>query len=57
MVRGRSFVTPEDVKELAVPVLAHRLIFQGGFASTEETEAIVRGMMEQIPVPTEDWSR
>jgi MoxR-like ATPase len=25
-IRGRSFVIPDDVKELAVPVLAHRLI-------------------------------
>lgn len=57
MVRGRSFVTPEDVKELAVPVLAHRLIFQGGFASTSESEAIIRSMADRIPVPTEDWSR
>lgn len=26
LIRGRDFVTPDDVKELAVPVLAHRLI-------------------------------
>ena len=26
LMRGREFVTPDDVKELAVPVLAHRLI-------------------------------
>ena len=26
LIRGRDFVTPDDVKELTVPVLAHRLI-------------------------------
>lgn len=26
LIRGRDFVTPDDVKELAVPVLGHRLI-------------------------------
>lgn len=29
-MNGRDFVTPDDVKELAVPVLAHRLIFRSG---------------------------
>jgi len=35
---GRSFATPNDVKSLAVPVLAHRLVLR--------TEAWVRGVRE-----------
>lgn len=49
---GRSFVTPEDVKRLAVAVLAHRLIL------TPEAElqglgaaSVVGGILEQTAVP------
>ena len=31
-VRGRTYVTPDDVQALAVPVLAHRIIVRGLFA-------------------------
>ena len=27
-MRGRTFVTPDDLRELAIPVLAHRLILR-----------------------------
>src|SRR5206468_735982 len=30
LIRGRGFVTPDDVRDLAVPALAHRLSFTGG---------------------------
>jgi MoxR-like ATPase len=49
---GRSYVTPEDVKALAVPVLAHRLIL------TPEAELsgltggdVVAGVLATTPVP------
>lgn len=35
-MRGRDFVLPDDVKELAAPVLAHRVLL--------ETRASVRGL-------------
>lgn len=57
LVRGRDYVVPEDVKELSVPVLAHRLIFLGGFAAAGEAEALIREIAEKTPVPTEDWGR
>jgi MoxR-like ATPase len=31
LVRGRSFVVPEDVEELFLPVVAHRVLFTPGF--------------------------
>ena len=34
LVQGREFVTPEDVKGVAVPVLAHRLSVSGAMNST-----------------------
>ena len=53
-MRGRGFVTPDDVKYLAVPALAHRLI-----AKTEarlrghSAEETVRSLLAQVPVPVE----
>ena len=57
MINGRSYVIPEDIKELAVPVLAHRLVLQGGHGSVSETEKIMRNILETIEVPTEEWER
>lgn len=50
--RGRSYVTPDDVKELAVPVLAHRLILKvsADFTGTD-TRAIVEEIVQNVPVP------
>lgn len=51
-IRGRDYVTPDDVKHLAIPVLAHRLILKDheklrGGAKSEFLSKIV----ETIPVP------
>lgn len=56
LVCGRDFVTPEDIKALAVPVLAHRLIIQRGSARHNSQAALLE-VMGQVEVPTEDWSR
>ena len=55
MVQGRDFVAPEDIKAVAVPVLAHRMISET--ARAEEKEALIRGLLNSIPLPTEDWTR
>jgi MoxR-like ATPase len=51
-LRKRNFVLPDDIKQLVVPVLAHRLIL------TEEErlrggtpEHLLEEILEQIPVP------
>lgn len=51
-ILGRDFVLPDDVKQLAAPVLAHRLIV-GSAARIREIDAreIVREMLERVPVP------
>ncbi len=53
-VEGRTYVTPEDVKRLAVPVLAHRLIISGGYGQGADAKDIINGILEEVPVPTED---
>jgi MoxR-like ATPase len=53
VVEGRSFVVPDDIKRLAGPVLAHRILLrsarQGG--SGDAAEGIVRDILAQTPVP------
>lgn len=52
-MNGRTFAVPEDIRSLAVPVLAHRLIPVSGYGSTASSERILREILEQVPVPTE----
>ncbi len=51
-MRGRAFVTPDDVKQMALPTLRHRLILKPE-AEVEGLTAdrILRTLLDQIPVP------
>ncbi len=53
---GRSFVTPDDVKAVAVAVLAHRIVMSYGFGRSNESKALVEQILGQTTVPTEDFS-
>jgi MoxR-like ATPase len=49
---GRAFLSPDDVKAVAVPVLAHRLIVAPEARSSGVTgEAVVADALEKTPVP------
>jgi MoxR-like ATPase len=51
---GRDYCIPEDVRDLAVDVLAHRVLIDpraGRARGGEETAWIVREILEQVPVP------
>ena len=51
-VKGRSYVTPEDVKELALPVFRKRIILKGDAIIRGLTpESIIRQIIEAVPVP------
>ena len=52
-IRGRSYVIPDDVKELAVPVLAHRIILRG-HSRQSGAEEFIRELLSRIAVPTEE---
>lgn len=52
---GRSFVIPDDVKAVAVPVLAHRLLMDFSRNGGQESAAFIRNVLEQAKVPTEDF--
>ena len=51
-VRGRDYVIPDDVKELAVCVLAHRIVMRGMHA--QSAAAFVTELLSTLPVPTEE---
>jgi MoxR-like ATPase len=51
-LRGRDFVLPDDIKQLVVPVLAHRLILTDEERLRGGTpERLLEELIEQIPVP------
>jgi MoxR-like ATPase len=51
-ILGREYVLPDDVKALAVPALAHRLIV-GSAARIREVDAVdvIEEVLEKVPVP------
>ena len=53
---GRDYVLPDDIKSLAIPVLAHRVIV-GPAARLRElsAEKIVEEILENLPVPGGDY--
>jgi MoxR-like ATPase len=51
-VAGRDFVTPEDVKAVAVPALAHRLTLRPElWVQRVRGEDVVREALETVPTP------
>ena len=57
MVQGREYVVPEDMKAVAVPVLAHRIRLRSGLSESRAAEQAILDVLDQVPVPTEDWKR
>jgi MoxR-like ATPase len=53
LVDGRQFVVPDDVKRLAVPVLAHRVIPKGYLhgGQREAVESLVERLVDEVHVP------
>jgi len=53
-ISGRDFVVPDDIKEVAVPVLAHRIKLGIGIGNPRK---VISGLMAGIKVPTEDFNK
>ncbi|WP_279579225.1 AAA family ATPase [Fodinicola feengrottensis] len=50
---GRTYVTPDDIKEVAVPVLGHRLILTPeAELNQREPAVIVAEVLDHTPAPT-----
>ena len=55
-INGRDYVTPDDIKKLAVPVLGHRIILRSNMRSrTTQIEAMIQDILSTVPTPTEDF--
>ena len=55
LVQGRDYVVPEDIKAVAVPVLAHRFICEEDEYGRKAGR--VQRLLQTVAVPTEDWKR
>ena len=52
LLEGRDFVTPEDVKAVAVPALSHRLMLRPElWVQRVQPEDVVREVLETVPTP------
>jgi MoxR-like ATPase len=53
LVAGRRFAVPDDVKQLTVPVLAHRVIPKGYLhgGDREAIESLIERLVDAVPVP------
>ena len=55
LLSGRDFVTPDDVKSVAVAALAHRLTLRPElWVRRVGGEDVVRGLLAQVPAPSAD---
>jgi len=56
-ISGRMYVVPEDVKAVAVPVMAHRLVMDRAAGVKNAAESMIESILNEVPVPTEDWTK
>ena len=57
LVRGGAYVVPEDIKAVAVPVLAHRIQLSGSAGLVAAQKQVIADVLASVPLPTEDWSK
>jgi MoxR-like ATPase len=53
---GRDYLVPDDVKSLAAPALAHRVVLRVSLGTADarggvDAETVVRGIVQDVPVP------
>lgn len=54
LVKGRDYVVPEDIKEIASCVLCHRM---AGESDDVQKQTFIEGLLNSVELPTEDWSK
>ena len=56
VLAGRGFVTPDDVKRVAQPVIAHRLVLTPDAKVNEVQKSdVLAGVLDRVEVPTVDY--
>jgi MoxR-like ATPase len=54
-IRGRDYVLPDDVKSLAEPVLAHRIILDpAARMRASSPQQVIARLLDQVPLPDSD---
>jgi MoxR-like ATPase len=52
LLAGRDFVSPDDIRAMAVPALAHRVVLSDdAWARRTNPEDVVRRAVDRVPVP------
>ena len=54
-LEGRSYVVPEDITRLAVPVCAHRLVLTRHIGRSAGQRVVMNDILRTVPVPTEQF--
>ena len=57
MTQGRDYVAPEDIKDVAVPVLSHRLSLSAEAEGGKGDKKVIEEILQSVKLPTEDWKR
>jgi MoxR-like ATPase len=61
LMHGRSYVSPEDVEHLFIPVIAHRLILEAtllvdeGLTRDEAAQRVFAACLQRAPRPRPEW--
>lgn len=56
LLQGRGYVVPEDIKTLAAPVFAHRLVLSGDVTALG-ADSVIADVLSSTAVATEDWDK
>jgi MoxR-like ATPase len=55
LTRGRSFVIPDDIKEMVLPVFSHRVVLKSSpvasHGRSKEARNVLLEIVESVPVP------
>jgi MoxR-like ATPase len=55
VIHGRDYVLPDDIKAMAEPVLAHRLLLKNKLRALDgQADSVIRSLLSSVPVPTEE---
>jgi len=52
-IRGRDYVIPEDIKELAVPILSHRLMLKNDLSAGNKSKSLIEEIINTTQAPLE----
>ena len=51
-IEGRDFVKPDDIKEVTLPAISHRLISKSRTNERDANELVLRSILEELAVPS-----